>query len=367
MTLFQLERAWGGCGRLPLGCSLRALLQVMSELRKLHDRLAEAHGEVTPQHIVLSRDGSVSLTAPSHVPLVTGFPMRYLAPERLRDAPLDPRADVFSLGVMLWEALAGKPLSHLTTRDELMLRWREEAAPPAPVRSQELWAASLAHVAARALAIDPAQRYASVRQLQNALETLAGRHFANVDAWTAMFLGARATSQGSRALTQNASETPHTKRSHELSQLPDLSRLWGQRAGEHRHDNEDTMFDLGAGPPELESVPALPVATSVEPVEPVEARRAPELADDELPTRFLEVLADKPVAPPPFKGRPGYGAARAKAVRLRPAREAVRTSPAPDTTAVPAPTAATESRIGVWLIVVLAALLLGTAASLLRS
>lgn len=332
LTLAQLERIWGGSGQLPLGAALRALLQLMSELRKHHDRSGEAHGEVTPEHVLLTRDGRVFLARPSRAPLVSGFPLRYLAPEKLRGGSFDVRADVFSAGVLLWEALAGKPLSHLSTRAELLQRWREEAPPLAPVQSQELWAASLAHIAARALAINPALRYASIRQLQNALETLAGRHFANVSAWAALFRGPEAIVLSQRA--PSSKPPPATKRSPQLSQLPDLSRLWGQRSFEPRRDNDDTLFDLAAGPPELDSERSLPVAAAAP-----QAYMSGATPDDELPTRFLEQLAPRPAPPlPPQAPRPSQ-------LEVTPE-------------AAPSPR-------GIWLWVVLVALLLGAIASAL--
>ncbi len=264
MTLLSLDRAWGGPGHLPLPGSLRVLLQVMSELRQLHEGHGETHGELTPALITLTDDSRVRLTAPAEpfIPNAPTGPYRlyYLAPEKLRGEAVGERADVFSVGVLLWEALAGKALLELTALEDILARWRADVPPLAPVRDLHLWARSLSHIAARALAIEPTQRYASIRQFQNALETLAGRHAANLDAWGAMLEG----------------PPKRTQSDAELDQLPDLSHLTGDapRVRPFQPTSDDTIFDITARPPDLE------------------------LDEDELPTRFIEAMPRPPSDPP---------------------------------------------------------------------
>src|SRR4051812_27698945 len=192
MTLLSLDRAWGGPGHLPLPGALRVLLQVMSELDEWHEGRGEVHGELTPELIILTEDSRVRLEAPARpfAAAVTGpHRLHYLAPEKLRGEAVGPRADVFSVGVLLWEALAGKPMLELTALEDILARWRADVPPLAPVRDLHLWGRSLSHIAARALAIEPTQRYPNIRQFQAALETLAGRHAANLDAWAALLKG----------------------------------------------------------------------------------------------------------------------------------------------------------------------------------
>lgn len=266
MTLLSLDRAWGGPGHLPLSGSLRVLLQVMSELRQLHEGHGETHGELTPALITLTDDSRVRLSAPAEPfsPIAPAGPYRlhYLAPEKLRGEAVGERADVFSVGVLLWEALAGKPMLELSALEDILARWRADMAPLAPVRDLHLWARSLSHIAARALAIEPTQRYANIRQFQSALETLAGRHAANLDAWDVMLAGPPKRVQSDA----------------ELAQLPDLSHLTGDapRVYPFQPNSDDTVFDITARPPDLE------------------------LDDDELPTRFIEPTPRPPsVAPTP--------------------------------------------------------------------
>ncbi len=74
------------------------------------------HRDISPSNVMISRHGEVKLTdfglasfaaSGSRQSEVRGkFP--YMAPERLRADPLDGRSDLFSLGVVLFEALAGR-------------------------------------------------------------------------------------------------------------------------------------------------------------------------------------------------------------------------------------------------------------------
>ncbi len=81
---------------------------------------ALVHGSVSPDALVIGLDGTCRVTGFGNVrPRVqtrsshrTQTAIGYLAPEQLTGAPVDPRADVFSIGVVLWNALTGKKLFH---------------------------------------------------------------------------------------------------------------------------------------------------------------------------------------------------------------------------------------------------------------
>src|SRR5262249_55072323 len=79
----------------------------------------------------------------------------YVAPERLERAPAGPRADLFSLGVVLHEMLTGRPLFPGGAYDEAL------AQVAAPSASNAAAPAALDRVCARALARHPADGYAA--------------------------------------------------------------------------------------------------------------------------------------------------------------------------------------------------------------
>jgi eukaryotic-like serine/threonine-protein kinase len=101
---------------------------------------------------------------------VFGTP-RYMSPEQAQGKPLDARSDLYSLGVMLYHMLVGRP--PFTDEDAVVVMARHiksipvapiVAAPDAPI------GAALSTVVMRALAKDPTERYGTARQFIEELE-----------------------------------------------------------------------------------------------------------------------------------------------------------------------------------------------------
>jgi hypothetical protein len=162
---------------------VRLLLDVLSGLAALHevvtDGQAFVHGQVSPQHIYIDEHGTARL-----VPLLNGAKLEdagYTAPERLVGSASDARADVFSVGVMLWEALAGKRRFPKGLAQGLP----ELKPPPIRLSPEARWAQPLCALAERASALEPTARFASALALSNALAAAAAQQLSRVDtdAW----------------------------------------------------------------------------------------------------------------------------------------------------------------------------------------
>ncbi len=171
---------------LPLRVALRILLDVLSGLSALHraDQGGKAlnfvHGEVMPANIIVGSDGVARL-----VPLVKS----HWSPA----SPLPPAAagysDVFSAGVLLWEAMAGKPLFRDVPVDDVVTQLvGGKVQPPAP-RSDAPWSVELADVAMRALAVDPSDRWEHVGIMGADIETIAMGHIAKSSELIALVTG----------------------------------------------------------------------------------------------------------------------------------------------------------------------------------
>ncbi len=99
--------------------------------------------------------------------IITGTP-HYMSPEQARGERVDHRADVYSLGVLLYELLSGRVPFEGDTALEVMRKVMYEPAPPIPNLSPQLQA-----VLDRALDKNPNLRYQSAGELSNAfLEAL---------------------------------------------------------------------------------------------------------------------------------------------------------------------------------------------------
>ena len=169
-----------------LEIALRILVDVLSGLSAVHnlrdakrEPMKLVHGELTPECVVVGPDGVARIVSTCRVRSATARPGRdgsaYLAPEvLLADESAGARADVYSVGVMLWEALSGRPLFPNTQPSAIVthLLSGRVARPTIPEGSP--WAAPLADIAARALAADPEKRFASAAALAAELRRIGG-------------------------------------------------------------------------------------------------------------------------------------------------------------------------------------------------
>ncbi|HWP33991.1 MAG TPA: serine/threonine-protein kinase, partial [Thermodesulfobacteriota bacterium] len=171
---------------LPGALAVHIAIQVCRGLAHAHGQRAPdgrplglIHRDVSPQNILLSRAGEVRLTdfgiatATLAVDESTRGALRgkfaYLAPEQVEGAAVDQRADLFALGVVLWEVLAGRRLFLAATDAETLARVRacRVPLPPDPPVAEvppALWPAL-----GRALAKDPLDRYRDAEELAEAL------------------------------------------------------------------------------------------------------------------------------------------------------------------------------------------------------
>jgi hypothetical protein len=142
------------------------------------------HRDVSPQNLFVSGDGTcrvvdfgVSKIATDRRRTRTGVrkgKLPYMAPEQIRGEPLDARADVWAVGVMLWEALTGEPLFDRDTDFLTYQAITEAAIPPVTARVPAAsYPAAVDRVIARALARDRDQRHASAAELGHDLLQLA--------------------------------------------------------------------------------------------------------------------------------------------------------------------------------------------------
>ena len=238
-------------GRLPLATIVGIAAQVADALDHAQ-RFGIVHRDVKPANIMVSPAGRAKLTdfGVAHVPsssmtqtgAALGSP-KYMSAEQVTGQPVDPRSDIFSLGVVLYEMLARRtPFERAgdTNVWALMHRIAAERHPPLVQVDAEL-PAIFDRILERALAKSPAQRYQRAGDMANELRNtrLAG-------AFGTVALGA----EERRALSGAPARPPpaHDKTSERL--LEDLDafaqvfdrqeqeRLRAEEAERHRREEE---------------------------------------------------------------------------------------------------------------------------------
>src|SRR5437763_6807508 len=165
-------------GRLPARRALELALAVADGLSFAHEH-GLVHRDVKPQNVLLSREGEVKVTDfgiarsldVEHGVTQTGTVLgtgEYLAPEQASGKPVSPATDVYSLGVVLWELLAGEVPFKGDNFVAVALRHVNEPVPHLRDVRPDV-SPRLAAAVERALAKDPASRFPSMGALAKEL------------------------------------------------------------------------------------------------------------------------------------------------------------------------------------------------------
>src|SRR3954470_23534731 len=246
------------CGRrrrrLDPELAARVVMQIARGLHAAHETLDQdgepleiVHRDISPSNILLSVDGNAKLIdfgiaraknrlSETQAGVTLKGKYKYVAPEQATRGPVDRRCDVFSLGVVFWEMLVGRPLfpddSYVTLFNRLQATEVEPPSavnPDVPVVLDPIVLAMLSH--------DPAGRPQSgldvERRIAAALPGAANREVSELgalarevrDACTAQ----RTTSDGTGGSPAGFSPTPRSMsmraptvgtRSEQETQLP---------------------------------------------------------------------------------------------------------------------------------------------------
>ncbi len=169
--------------RLPYSAGLRLAKQLCAGLGAAH-AVGVLHRDIKPENMILEPTGNAKLMdfgiarpidrltpGQTQAGFIVGTP-QYLAPEILQGKEADPRSDLYSCGIVLYEIFAGVlPFEGPTAMEILFKHMRETPAPPSQYWREippPLEAAIL-----RCLMKDPDQRYRSVADLLRDLEALS--------------------------------------------------------------------------------------------------------------------------------------------------------------------------------------------------
>ncbi len=173
---------------LPLSLTLQALMAVLDGLHYAHEMTNEdgsqckiVHRDVSPQNIFVTYHGECKLldfgiakasSSPVHTQHgVFKGKMRYMSPEQVIGDPVDRRGDLFSAGIILWSILTGhspwEGLSNLDIANRLI-----SGKVPQVDAINEQHGEALAAVCKKALAFSADERFATAREMREALQPI---------------------------------------------------------------------------------------------------------------------------------------------------------------------------------------------------
>jgi serine/threonine-protein kinase len=243
-TLAGIEaRALARGVMIPRTVAVRIVLDALAGLHAAHQLkdgegrlLGLVHRDCTPQNILVGSDGSSRLTdfgvarAASRLAITRSQTVKgkvaYLSPEQATAGELDRRSDLFTMGIVLWEALAGRPLFLADNDSTTISRLLSGAIPSVRQYAPDI-SPELDQVCARALQRNAARRYPTAAAMAEALESAARTSLGNagspgdVSRCVEMLIGTDLAAQRDaiRAWTAQNDPSPESRRRNSISEM----------------------------------------------------------------------------------------------------------------------------------------------------
>ncbi len=173
--------------RIPMELSCFVVCELLRGLAHVHEargpdgqHLGIVHRDVNPSNVLISEDGHIKLTDFGTVlmygrmqdktaPGLVKGKVRYLAPEYIADQACTHQVDLYSVGVMFFEMLTGRPCFSAQNNTATMLKIVREGVPIEELAELHL-PPELVEIVTRSTNRDPAERFASAMDMCNQLE-----------------------------------------------------------------------------------------------------------------------------------------------------------------------------------------------------
>lgn len=169
-------------GKLSIAAAVRVIAQVLVGLDVAHSA-GMLHRDIKPENLFVCRDGTTKLLdfgvakaidASTSSQSLTGVGMtvgtpRYMSPEQAEGDPIDARTDIYSVGLVLWELIAGYSPFEQTDPVALVVAKRDPGVPLLCGTAVDAVPAGLGAALQRACAGDPKLRFLTASEFSKAL------------------------------------------------------------------------------------------------------------------------------------------------------------------------------------------------------
>lgn len=169
-------------GRFSVDEALPLIIQACAGIGYAH-RAGLVHCDIKPQNMLITPDWRLkvvdfgiaralaTISPDEKTEVVWGSP-QYFSPEQAAGGAPSPASDVYSLGVVMYEMLTGRPPFSAPTAEDLARAHRDDPVPP-PRKYNPSIPAQLEQILLKVLAKEPSQRYRTADQLGRVLITIA--------------------------------------------------------------------------------------------------------------------------------------------------------------------------------------------------
>ncbi|MDP2784859.1 MAG: serine/threonine-protein kinase [Sulfurimicrobium sp.] len=270
--------------------------QVADGLAFAHEH-GVVHRDIKPSNIMILKNGAVKITdfgialIPSSSRTMAGMILgspKYMSPEQVVGQDVDGRSDIFSLGVVLYEMLTGKPPFSGDNISAIMFRILNEM-PTAPGTLKPELPAAFNYIIAKALAKHPDERYQSAGEMAEDL-----RHYLALQVPANFFAHADGKSRTLERRARPRQETDETvlMAAGTLSQSATTGRGRGKKAllvggGVVLLLTGLWLFSRGKPPVQIETQPVTSAAMALPPASaPVPSSAVPSAPRDEATLGF---------------------------------------------------------------------------------
>lgn len=220
---------------------LNFINQIINGIKHAHDTKI-VHRDIKPQNILVDKNQTLKIldfgiakalseTTMTETNHVLGT-VQYLSPEQARGDITDNGTDIYSMGVVLYEMLIGKPPFSGETAVSIAIKHIQDPMPNVTDERSDIRQA-LSNVVLKATEKNKMERYQSVREMQNDLETVMSDERASEDRYQSSITNTKTVPINKSEIANQTREEDKGKSISETMQIPIVNQQQFQSSEEH--------------------------------------------------------------------------------------------------------------------------------------